>query len=313
MQDYSIKIDDERDYTLCTQCHSSVQPYCNTSITTITSIITSSNTECQQIKISITNLKNTHHSTATLLSYKHLNCQKCGLYIKIHPQFDELTCSKIFICSNHNIPHKYCLCYHCGLLYGINPNQTSIDIINVLQSQLFNNEIQKEHENDEEISLEQEVNEYDDDYSMDDDKEKNVSQIDESYKNLIALKTKLNVLSRTDIKTMSCPSSPSLKNIVSNKRLCHSLRTSPLLNSSTPSPRVLGRTLDESEKKWMQYLSNKNKEKVTNDTAMSKLERQNKKLEELEKLQKELSEQKRNSEQFAKLLIRNGMCKTLKI
>merc|ERR1712154_554811 len=95
-------------------------------------------------------------------------------------------------------------------------------------------------------------------------KEQNVSQIDESYKNLIALKTKLNILSHVDvtnhIKTMSCPSSPSLKNIASNKRLSHSLRTSPLLNPSTPSPRVLGRTLDESEKKWMQYLSQKNKE-----------------------------------------------------
>merc|ERR1712228_782728 len=290
-----------------TQCHSSVQPYCNTSITTITSIITSSNTNTQHIKISITNLKNTHHSTATLLNYKHLNCHKCGLYIKIHPQFDELPCSKIFICSNHNIPHKYCLCYHCGLLYGINPNQTSIDIINILQSQLSNNEKEKEHEMEQE-----EVNEYDDDHSLDDDKEKNVSQIDESYKNLIALKTKLNILSHVDvnnqIKTMSCPSSPSLKNIVSNKRLCHSLRTSPLLNASTPSPRDLGRTLDESEKKWMQYLSQKNKEKLSNNdtSAVSKLERQQKELEELEKLQKELSEQKRNSEQFAKLF-RSGM------
>ena len=158
------------------------------------------------------------------------------------------------------------------------------------------------------------MNEYEDDQSLDDDTEQkeaaNVSQIDESYKNLIALKTKLNILSHVDvnshIKTTSCPSSPSLRHIASN-RSSRSLRTSPLLNPSTPSPRELSRTLDESEKKWMQYLSKKNEEKLKkNDTsALSKLERQQRKLEELEKLQKELSAQKRNSEQFAKLF-RNG-------
>ena len=133
---------DEYDYTLCTQCHSSVQPYCNTSITTITSIITSSSSssqKCKQIEISITNLKKAHHSTAPLLSYEHMNCQKCGLFIKIHPQFDELPCSKIFICSNRSVPHKYCLCYHCGLLYGVNPNQTTVDVAEIFQSQLARN------------------------------------------------------------------------------------------------------------------------------------------------------------------------------
>jgi len=192
---------------------------------------------------------------------------------------DELPCSKIFICSNHTVPHKYCLCYHCGLLYGINPNQTSSDhdIVNILRSKLsMSEEKERENENEEEISNEYEYND-DHIHSLDDDddeKTKNVSQIDESYKNLIALKTKLNILSNVDvrghIKTMSCPSSPSLKNIASLNKGSHSLRTSPLLHPSTPSPRDLGRTLDESEKKWMQYLSRKNEEKLKKDTCDSK-------------------------------------------
>merc|ERR1712176_681646 len=107
--------------------------------------------------------------------------------------------------------------------------------------------------------------------------------------------TKLNILS-THSKTMSCPSSPLLK------KKSRSLRTSPMLNASTPSPRDLGRTVDESEKKWMQYLSRQSRnDSDTKQSTLSKLEGQQKKLEELQKLQKELSAQKRNSGQFAKL------------
>lgn len=382
---------DEYDYTICTECNSSIELYCNTSITTITSIITSSNThfESEHIKISISNILNTskicltpqkisrliarakkklreiealelkHKNgvqlhpnqiakmdrkqeisqklkdlnnaklkklirqkapiTTTLLSYEYLNCEKCGLFCPIHPNDDEenVCCSKIFICSNANHPHKYCLCYHCGLLYGMNPilNDSSNDIVQILQSQFLKSEEKEEEILCTEEDEEQEVNEYDDEHTHfeDEGSHKNTSQqIDESYKNLIALKTKLNILSSVDvhshIKTMSCPSSPSLKtNVVSNKSIkCSSLRTSPLLDARTPSPRALGRTLDESEKKWIAYLAQKNKEKKQQrNTTLTKLERQQKKLAELEKLQKELSAQKRNSEQFAELF-RNG-------
>jgi len=331
MQDYTFL--DDYDYTLCTYCHSSVQPYNNTSITTITSSTT--------IDISITNLKNTNSFTKTLLEYHHLHCQKCGLFIEFHPKHDDETSQKIFICSNNSNPHKYCLCYHCGLLYGINPNQKSIDIINTLKSQIENknNENNKDreclrgddenerdedrdhiiNESQEENSLDREVDD-DDDHSVDDDEESK-TKIDESYMNLIALQTKLNLLSNFEIngrhQTVSCPTSPNIRNLSLKKSsshsfkkwsLSHSLKCSPLLGPSTPSPRLLEKERDESEKKWHEYLleQSKEKEKSINDISINdKLEKQQKKLDELEELQKQLSLQKKNSEQFAKLF-KNG-------
>lgn len=142
MQDYTFL--DDYDYTFCGNCRSSIQPYDNTSITTITSSITKTTekdettTEMTTIKVTKQILSSTNSFTELLIKYHHLHCQKCGLYIEIHPKYDDDTSSKIFICSNsdNNNPHKYCLCYHCGLLYGINPNQKSIDIINILQHKI---------------------------------------------------------------------------------------------------------------------------------------------------------------------------------
>merc|ERR1712154_199175 len=158
------------------------------------------------------------------------------------------------------------------------------------------------------------------------DDEESKTKIDESYMNLIALQTKLNLLSNFEIngrhhdnKTVSCPTSPNIRNLsMDNDKsssqsfkkwsLSHSLRSSPFLGPSPPSPRLLEKERDESEKKWHEYLleRSKEKEKSMNEISINdKLEKQQKKLDELEELQKQLSLQKKNSGQFAKLF-RNG-------
>eukprot|EP01083_Nonionella_stella_P069361 184906_1 len=299
MQDYSFL--DDYDYTLCAQCHSSIQPYNNTSITTISSILNSNAHQYRTINISITTLKDSDPFIKTLISYDALHCHKCGLYIEIHPKHDDEVSSKIFICSNTD-PHQYCLCYHCGLLYGINPNQKSIDIITLLQNNLKIKSKPETQQGEEEPSMDREVADDDNDRSTSDDDAQESIEIDESYMHIIQLKNKLNLLSHMEggKETMSCPSSPNNKTLSWN--ISQSLRGSPLLGPSTPSPRVLEKNIDESEKKWQQYLSQQHETIANNnESTNAKLEKQQKKLEELEKLQKELSIQKRNSEQYAKL------------
>ena len=137
MQDYTFL--DDCDYTLCNECHSSIQPYNNPSLPTISTSITSTITTTTTITIHDIqqNLKSIDSITRALLEFHHLHCAKCGLYIEIHPNYEDIHSQKLFLCSNHfdNV-HKYCLCYHCGLLYGINPNQKSLDIISTLLSQI---------------------------------------------------------------------------------------------------------------------------------------------------------------------------------
>eukprot|EP01083_Nonionella_stella_P085335 236611_1 len=105
-----VDINDDEEFTSCNVCKSSVQRYNNTSLSTapIHTIY-----------------------TKTLLQYHHLNCQKCGLYIEIHPKHtaDE---GLIFVCSD-SIPHRHCLCYECGLLYDLNADDKKSSIINQLQ------------------------------------------------------------------------------------------------------------------------------------------------------------------------------------
>eukprot|EP01084_Bolivina_argentea_P287629 493555_1 len=101
-----IDINDDKEFKQCEYCKDELELY-NTA--------------------SISNTAAINNHTKTLLSYKHLNCKKCGLYIEFHPNNpkDE---ALIFLCSKI-IPHKHCLCYHCGLLYQLltetNSNQSS--------------------------------------------------------------------------------------------------------------------------------------------------------------------------------------------
>eukprot|EP00486_Rosalina_sp_Unknown_P011727 CAMPEP_0201577692 /NCGR_PEP_ID=MMETSP0190_2-20130828/24177_1 /ASSEMBLY_ACC=CAM_ASM_000263 /TAXON_ID=37353 /ORGANISM="Rosalina sp." /LENGTH=200 /DNA_ID=CAMNT_0048009983 /DNA_START=623 /DNA_END=1226 /DNA_ORIENTATION=- len=142
----------------------------------------------------------------------------------------------------------------------------------------------KTEEDEEENSLELEVNDDSDHIHVDDEedemdklsKENEISRknsIDESYLNILALKERLsnihisngtnnNEISPKNNKTVSCPTSP---NVSSNKfafnHLPKSLRGSPLLGPSTPSPRILGQDLDEMDKKWQQYLIKQKEQK----------------------------------------------------
>eukprot|EP01083_Nonionella_stella_P138811 422502_1 len=105
-----LNINDDEEFTSCEYCKRHVQPYNNTSLST-TPILSL--------------------YTKTLIQYHHLNCQKCGLYIELHPKnaTDE---SLIFLCPNHQ-PHKHCLCYDCGLLYDLKPHKKPTDILSQLQ------------------------------------------------------------------------------------------------------------------------------------------------------------------------------------
>jgi len=302
---------------------------------------------------------------------------KCGLYIEIHPKYDDDTSSKIFICSNsdNNNPHKYCLCYHCGLLYGINPNQKSIDIINILQNKIDNMQKESERElvkeekekkskedgepntekaerereeieienvesltiktegdleeeEEEENSLDLEVNDSSDHIHIDDEeedgdklsKEKEISRknsIDESYLNILALKERLsnihissNSNETSPDKTVSCPTSPnthSLNKFAFNN-LPKSLRGSPLLGPSTPSPRILGKDLDEMDKKWQEYLiqQKESKEKEKDKDINNKLEEQESQIEKLQQLLNKAKNNKNNAKDIASIFRRGA-------
>ena len=75
-----------------------------------------------------------------VVDFHDFHCQKCGLYIEVHPELDEEGdgWSKVFICSRSLGPHDYGLCYHCGLLYGINPHcdSTEHDLLHLIRSQI---------------------------------------------------------------------------------------------------------------------------------------------------------------------------------
>jgi len=105
-----LDLTDDDEFKYCQYCQSHVEPYNNTSLSTT----------------SIDNLY-----TKTLLKYHHLNCEKCGLFIELHPKHSREE-GLIFLCSN-SIPHKHCLCYDCGLLYGLKTDSKKIDIVSQLQ------------------------------------------------------------------------------------------------------------------------------------------------------------------------------------
>jgi len=134
----------------------------------------------------------------------------------------------------------------------------------------------------------------------------------ESYGNLLAL--------RKTNKTASCPTSPTANNSSSSKgvqahssifgTLPHSLRGSPLLGASTPSPRVLSRDVDETDKKWHDYLHRKEEKKATiharRSNSKSKLEETQSQIEQLQLLLKQASSNKSSSKEFADIFRRGA-------
>ena len=92
-------IDDDDEFTSCQHCKSNLKQYHNTSLSDTPSA---------------------HHYTQTLLGYGHLNCEKCGLFIPVHPE-DPNESGLIFVCSAKT-PHPHCLCYECAALYEVAGN-----------------------------------------------------------------------------------------------------------------------------------------------------------------------------------------------
>jgi len=129
MPSYEHRLKDDNDYTLCTYCNTLLSLYNNASIASIAETLS-------KVEITRELLRDNNSLTSSLLQYRHMHCEKCGLYIEIHPICDDICSSKIFIC-NHRVPHNYALCYHCGLLYGMNPNplQKTIDVVSILRAQ----------------------------------------------------------------------------------------------------------------------------------------------------------------------------------
>ena len=176
----------------------------------------------------------------------------------------------------------------------------------------------EEHEEDheEEHSFEEEVNDNEncsDLESMDYDKteHEHKSKIDESYLSLLSLKEKLSNIHVGTNKADSCPSSPNISRRSILHNLPKSLRGSPLLGPSTPSPRVL----EEMDKKWQQYLISSKEEKyVTNKgNVKHKLEEQQSQIEELELLLKKASSNKSNAKEFATLFRRGAYSKKVNL
>mmetsp|Transcript_61220 Transcript_61220/g.55217 ORF Transcript_61220/g.55217 Transcript_61220/m.55217 type:complete len:426 (+) Transcript_61220:136-1413(+) len=112
-----LNITDDEEFTQCQYCSARVEPYNNTSLQTTLDIDNS--------------------YTKTLLKYHHLNCEKCGVFIEMHPKNPKEE-GLIFLCPQ-SIPHRHCLCYECGLLYDLNANKEKMDLLNQLQ---FNNSTQ---------------------------------------------------------------------------------------------------------------------------------------------------------------------------
>merc|ERR1711971_1448124 len=55
-------------------------------------------------------------------SFSHSNCVKCGLFIEVNPEKHEKRNPNenalFFVCSS-SPSHRHCLCWECGLLYGL--------------------------------------------------------------------------------------------------------------------------------------------------------------------------------------------------
>ena len=197
------------------------------------------------------------------------------------------------------------------------------------ESNTDKDEDEDEDEDENENSLDLEVNDdsdhiHDVNDEEDDDKLSNEisrkNSIDESYLNILALKEKLtnihvsnNVTSPN--KTVSCPTSPH-PNTSSHKfafnHLPKSLRGSPLLGPSTPSPRILGKDLDEMDKKWQQYLiqqkevKEKDKTKNVKQNLNNKLEEQQSQIDRLQQLLNKAKHNKNNAKDFASIFRRGA-------
>lgn len=166
----------------------------------------------------------------------------------------------------------------------------------------------------------------DDDHSqsVEEKDDSNRNLIDESYMNILSLQHKLTLLSNVKVTssgTGSWPASPQMKGSHSNK-VSQSLKGSPLcmetVDSSRSTPPSMRLELMDSETKWREYLEQQHRERSMEDSSKGrkgrsygdKMRAQSQKLEELEKLQRELTmRKKQEKEQFAKLL-RNGMYKS---
>ena len=196
------------------------------------------------------------------------------------------------------------------------------------------------HEGEGEESLSREVVDDDDHSSEEKEDDSNRSAIDESYLNLLSLRQKLTLLSSlkvTSSGTGSWPTSPQMAASGTRKqraasdssskrkqRASRSLKGSPLCieamvdsNSSRASPPSMRLEIKDSETKWKEYLEQQHRERSASDSSRSrkatsyndKLRAQSQKLEALEQLQRELTLQKKHSEQFQKLF-RSGRYST---
>jgi len=110
-----VIIVDDDEFTCCQYCQSNLRQYHNTSLSHTPST--------------------DHHYTRTLLGHGHLNCEKCGVFVPIHPE-DPNEEGLIFVCSAET-PHPHCLCYECGELYqvaGSTEDEEKNDIVTQLMT-----------------------------------------------------------------------------------------------------------------------------------------------------------------------------------
>lgn len=199
--------------------------------------------------------------------------------------------------------------------------ESNINKVNTEREEI---EIEKEEEEDEN-SLDLEVNDDTDHIHVDDEedddklsKENEISRknsIDESYLNILALKEKLSnihVSSHSD-KTMSCPTSPNgINTSTTNKfafnHLPKSLKGSPLLGPSTPSPRTLGQVNDEMNETWQQYEETqiKEKDKTIKQNLNKKLQEQQSQILKLQQLLNKAKNNKNNAKNCASIFRRGA-------
>jgi len=99
-----MNIVDDDEFTSCQHCKSDLKPYRNTSLSD-TSSPSPPGDKVRQ----------------TLSRYGHLNCEKCGVYIEIHPDGPSEE-DILFVCSAET-PHRHCLCQSCGKLYGLKADE----------------------------------------------------------------------------------------------------------------------------------------------------------------------------------------------
>merc|ERR1712154_415651 len=90
-----LNITDDQEFKLCQHCTSELK------------------------QIDVNNVSSDTLYSKTLLSYGHLNCEKCGSYIELNCKLSsgQNKSSTVFLCANAN-PHSHCLCAECGALYG---------------------------------------------------------------------------------------------------------------------------------------------------------------------------------------------------